>query len=581
MWAVLLAGFFAPTAAAEGPGLSLQRVDVSQFPTIRTYVSVANSSGVPITGLDAQAFVIQEDGKPVDAISVEPVVDSQEPIAIIVAVDTSGSMAAQDKIAHARDAASAFVDALGPNDRLSIVAFATDVRVVQEPTPDRAALKEAIGGLAAKGDTRLYDAVAEASRRQAGQTVRRKVLLVLSDGEDTKSDANLENAIAAATGASSPVYAIGLGSEVKKDVLDKLATATGGQSVYVDDPAQLRTTFLSISDQLRRQYVLRYTSRLAPDDKPHGLAVQVQYSGVQVTGLRSFTLPAPPAPPTITGLPVAGPVSGPLRVTVDVPGGAQSVELLVDDQPRGATRTPPFVLDWDTGRENAGPHRVIVRITDAQGAPSDRPFSVTVAAPPPTREIAAPATPVAPAPTAVPQPTPTTGPAPRGLDSVLAVGLLLLLLVGGIAAWFLTNRPRSEHAPPPPRPTVGERSDQTEIVGKSSDEADKTFVRAEPPRRPPRARLVIARRGEEREIVLDQSELTVGRDTSTGVAIDDPLASRQHCRIVREDGQFWIEDLRSLNGTQVNGETVNKRQLASSDRISIGETVLTFVLDPR
>jgi VWFA-related protein len=579
--ALAAAGVIASPVQADGLGLSVQRVDAAQYPTVRAYVSVANSNGVPIVGLDEHAFQVQEDGKPVDGVVVESLVDSQEPIAIAVVVDVSGSMADENKLQAAKEAATAFVDALGPNDRVSIVSFADQVQVVQDYTGDTGALKSAIGGLVARGNTLLYDAVAQTSRRQATQNQRRRALILLTDGQDTKSNASLEDDIAAATTAASPVYPIGLGSDVSRDVLDRMAASTGGQAVYLDNPAQLRSTFLSIGDQLRHRYVLRYTSKLGRDDKPHGLAVQVTYTGQQVTGLGSFTMPSV-APAVVGGLPPSGNVAGVQHVTVDVPGGAQLVQLLVDEQTRGVSRAVPFAFDWDASQETPGPHRVIVRITDPRGASSDQAFSVTVTGP-----VAA-STPAAPTPVPTPEaarPTATpvafAGPTP-GFDAALTLGLLLLLLVAGIAAWFLA-RPRARSAPAQAGTTqsaIRAHSDMTEVVGEVPA-GDLTFVRGGPGPGTPRARLLIARNGEQREIVIDEPEAMLGRDETTQVPIDDPLASRRHCRILRENGTFWLEDMRSLNGTQVNGEPVTRRQLANNDRISIGETVLTFKAEPR
>ena len=576
-----VAGLIASPVQADGLGLSVQRVDASQYPTVRAYVSVANTSGVPIVGLDDHAFQVQEDGKPVDGVVVESLVDSQEPIAIAFVVDVSGSMADENKLQGAKDAATAFVDALGPNDRVSLISFADQVQVVQDYTADTGALKSAIGGLVARGNTLLYDAVAQTSRRQASQNQRRRALILLTDGQDTKSSASLEDDIAAATTAASPVYAIGLGSDVSRDVLDRMASSTGGQAVYVDNPSQLRSTFLSIGDQLRHRYVLRYTSKLSRDDKPHGVAVQVTYTGQQVTGLSSFTMPSLAAA-VVGGLPPTGSVAGVQHVTVDVPGGAQFVQLLVDDQTRGVSRVAPFAFDWDASQETPGPHRVVVRITDPRGASSDQAFSVTVAAPV--------ARPIPAAVTAVPTlepprpaatPAPLAGPTPA-FDAALTAGLLLLLLIAGIAAWFLA-RPRGKSAAAqagPTQPATRAHSDMTDVVGDVSA-GELTFVRGGPGPKTPRARLLIARNGEQREVVIDEPEAMLGRDESTQVPIEDPLASRRHCRILRENDTFWLEDMRSLNGTQVNGEPVTRRQLANNDRISIGETVLTFKAESR
>jgi VWFA-related protein len=498
---VLAAALLAPPALAEGPAIAVERVDAAQFPTVRIYVSLATASGVPITGLDAHAFQVHEDGKPVDGLQVEPIVDSQEPIAAALVIDTSGSMADEAKLDKARDAATAFIDQLGPADRATVVSFADEVSVVQDYASDRAALKAAIGSLKAKGNTALYDAVAQTARRQAVQPERRKPLILLTDGADTHSTASLENSIAAATGG--PVYAIGLGSDVKHDVLDQLASATGGQAIYLPDAEQLKPTFLSIADQLRRQYVLRYTSAVTAEAKPHGLAVQAAYSGYQVSGLGSFSPPAPPAPtvsPAVTPAP----------------------------QPTSPAPTP---------------------------APTA-------------------------APTQLPAPSPLPSPLPLSMsDLVLGVGLLLVLLGLVLGVWYLVRQRHRLVLPEPEQVQASEPDDLTEDVAGATALGDVTFVR---PRGPDavRARLLIARRGEERQVTLDQPEATLGRDDATAVPLQDPQASRKHARIFRQNGHYWIEDLNSLNGTQVNGETVTRHQLNPKDRIGIGETVLTFLVDP-
>jgi hypothetical protein len=79
-----------PLAAGAQPvplGLAIHRVDPSRFPTVQLYLSAADSRGVPITGLDRAAFQVTEDGKPVQGAALAAVTDSQEPIAVALAVD--------------------------------------------------------------------------------------------------------------------------------------------------------------------------------------------------------------------------------------------------------------------------------------------------------------------------------------------------------------------------------------------------------------------------------------------------------------------------------------------------------------
>jgi pSer/pThr/pTyr-binding forkhead associated (FHA) protein len=93
----------------------------------------------------------------------------------------------------------------------------------------------------------------------------------------------------------------------------------------------------------------------------------------------------------------------------------------------------------------------------------------------------------------------------------------------------------------------------------------------------PKAKLLVK---PDREIQLSRSaETVIGRDSTNVGYVDDRQVSRHHAKISCVDGEFWIEDLNSLNGTRVNGATVSKQKLADNDQINVGDTILTFAID--
>jgi Ca-activated chloride channel homolog len=599
MLTMAVAASLAAPVLADGLNLAMQRVDVSQFPVVRVYVSAATGDGIPITGLDARAFELREDGKAVDGLQVEPIVDSQEPIATALVMDVSGSMNDDGKLDAAKSAASAFIDTLGAADSVTIVSFATDVKFVQDYASDAAVLKKAITGLTAVGDTALYDAVIQTAQRQAKQVQRRKAIVLITDGGDTKSKQTLPAAISQAQAAGSPLFVIGLGNDVKTDVLEQLAAGTGGQAVNVSDPAQLKQTFLSIGDQLRRQYVLRYTSRLASDDKPHMLAARVTYTGQQAAVGGTFSIPKVAAPLAVSGVPTGGVVNSPQHISVDLPGGAAQVQMLVDDQPRATLTNPPYAFDWDATRETPGQHRLVIRATDAQGQTTERTYIMNVAAPPaptaapptvvptpaPAAATAVPARPTV-APTVAPQATAAGGPFASLTSSsspnwvALAIGGAITLLLLGLALllWIASRRASRRTVVVPA--TAGRIDDDTQLVG-VREAGSATWIRPSPPAGvlipTPVAHLRVVHGGEQRDVPLDAPEITIGRDGAVTIPITDALASRNHARIFVEKGQFWIEDKDSLNGTQVNGLPIKRHRLTNDDKITIGQTTLTFV----
>src|SRR5262249_48366160 len=153
----------------------------------------------------------------------------------------------------------------GPADTAAVISFADQANVVQEFTSDRGALNRAIDGLQAGGDTALYDAVVRGALLSAALPQARRVILLVTDGDDTRSTAKVDDALRGVAAGRSLTYAIGLGNDVNHNVLDRITQAAGtGQSFYPGDPSDLDGIFQSILDRLRQTYVLRYNAPDAP-----------------------------------------------------------------------------------------------------------------------------------------------------------------------------------------------------------------------------------------------------------------------------------------------------------------------------
>ncbi len=90
------------------------------------------------------------------------------------------------------------------------------------------------------------------------------------------------------------------------------------------------------------------------------------------------------------------------------------------------------------------------------------------------------------------------------------------------------------------------------------------------------ASLVIADGQERRTVPLHATIVTIGRLPECEVVLRDPGASRRHAQIREQAGVYTLTDLGSTNGTTLNGQTVQTRELAEGDRIQIGNTILEF-----
>jgi tight adherence protein B len=158
------------------------------------------------------------------------------PPAVILAVDTSGSMLVNDNIGTARDAAANFARQLRSGMQVGVMSFANEPVVEQAITTDAGAVQTAIAGLDVndrQGDTALYDAVVRASQQLAGQPGQRN-LVVLSDGRHEGTSTRIDEAIGAAKASKVTIFTVGLevpNAAQDQAALRRMAKATNGSAV--------------------------------------------------------------------------------------------------------------------------------------------------------------------------------------------------------------------------------------------------------------------------------------------------------------------------------------------------------------
>jgi Ca-activated chloride channel family protein len=176
---------------------------------------------------------------------------------VLLVVDVSGSMTDEDKIGQARTGLQMFLRQLSPRDRVGLMAFAFNANMLVPPAPfasNRVFLTRTVSELIADGDTALYDATLRGW--QAVDALRDdsriNAVVVLSDGADTASGTRLEDVLAPLRARSTGerrqirIFTIAYGSDANRDVLEKIASASGGKA-YVGDPETIEEVYLQIS----------------------------------------------------------------------------------------------------------------------------------------------------------------------------------------------------------------------------------------------------------------------------------------------------------------------------------------------
>jgi VWFA-related protein len=242
----------------------------------------------------AEDLVVVEDG-------VEQTLDAFEealtPVSVILALDNSGSM--RRSAEGVMDAARSFVKALPDKDSLGVLHFADKANLAQDLSKNHQHALEAIDSYVANGGTALYDALMESLTRLK-RVDGRRVVVVLTDGVDENnpgtapgSTHSLDDVRVAMKDTGATVFTIGLGTKVDRKVLDELAASSGGESYYPEDVASLDANYHRILENLRRRYIISYTSTNgARDGAWRRVEIRCKRPGIVVESQGGFFAPS-------------------------------------------------------------------------------------------------------------------------------------------------------------------------------------------------------------------------------------------------------------------------------------------------
>ncbi len=282
-----------PSSQASPGDDSTIKVDVK---LVNVFVTVTDEHGAPVSALSKENFQLFEDGR-LQKVSVFDR-ESELPLSIVLDIDTS--LSTRKDLPLELTSARRFVHAiLRPVDALSLYEFSEIVDQVVPFTADLRTIDRGIDRLHPGAATALYDAIflgAQALEERQG----RKVMVVITDGGDTFSKTNYQEALRAAQISEAIVYSIivvPIEASAGRDTggehaLIQLSEDTGGKYFYATTIAQLDQAFKKISDELRTQYLLAYypSQRFADSDfrrievKLTGVTASSEYNSRHRTG---------------------------------------------------------------------------------------------------------------------------------------------------------------------------------------------------------------------------------------------------------------------------------------------------------
>ncbi len=257
--AALAAALWLANLPGQEPSGAIFRADSR---LVVLHASVVDRNGKLVTNLPRSAFKVFEDGveQQIKVFRREDV-----PVSLGLVIDNSGSM--RDKRLKVEAAALALVKASNPQDEVFIVNFNDDAYLDVDFTGDIKKMEEGLARIDSRGGTAMRDAL-NLSIEHLKEKARRdkKVILVVTDGNDNTSEITLERLVQRAQQSEVLIYAIALLSEEDKRearrakrALDAITQATGGQAYYPRELDEVNKISLQVAHDIRNQYIIAYS----------------------------------------------------------------------------------------------------------------------------------------------------------------------------------------------------------------------------------------------------------------------------------------------------------------------------------
>lgn len=249
--------------AAPSPETQSEMTFQKTVHEVRLDFHVSSHNGRPVSGVQKDQFTVYQDGQAVNGVTGF-YADDNLPLRLVLMIDSSASMS--KGFDSEREAASGFVRrVVRPDvDRSTVFAFSNRVAVIAGSDASSPEAMDKIEQLHSAGLTALFDSICEAASQAGDREPRpaRRVLVLLSDGDDNYSRHSVNDAIAAALSSDLVIYAVTAHNPKDREWgdinLEKLTSATGGRVFFLKKYGQSEKTFSEIEQEIRSQYTVTF-----------------------------------------------------------------------------------------------------------------------------------------------------------------------------------------------------------------------------------------------------------------------------------------------------------------------------------
>lgn len=270
-----------PTTEPQKTGKALDGREIINTDLVTFTVTVTDTYGRYVSGLNKNAFTVLDEKQPQDIAFFS---DDDAPVSVGVIFDVSGSMSG-DKIKHAREALSRFIQTSHNSDEYFLIAFNSRAQLLLDKTRDGNAVLDKLTFVQTRNNTALYDACYLGVEKVQRGSHPKRALLLISDGQDNDSRYTFSEVRRLLKESDVVLYGIGIlsGSDAGsglgmegQGILDELANVSGGKAFFPRTSAEMDDIFEQIALELRHQYSIGYRPpNFANDGKWHHIKVKV------------------------------------------------------------------------------------------------------------------------------------------------------------------------------------------------------------------------------------------------------------------------------------------------------------------
>ncbi|MBS4020829.1 MAG: VWA domain-containing protein [Dethiobacter sp.] len=267
VWLIMLLVYiFVPVNVyASDMTLNILELKTQTFPMIGVAFDLSNQDGH--YELRQGQVTVRENGSPVAILDFSDRVEDNVGLALVLSLDISGSM--RTGITEALEAATGFLQHLGENDEVALIAFGRGVYLLQDFTTDKSLLAEVLQNEPKLEPTTVfYDSLKEAIVLLSGRDNPYRTIVALTDGEENSSVTTLEEVIGLAQKENVRIFNIGLSTaDLDSELLKYISTETGARAVIAPTRHQLGEVYNNVAGMLRRFYSVVYRSRAAAGEE--------------------------------------------------------------------------------------------------------------------------------------------------------------------------------------------------------------------------------------------------------------------------------------------------------------------------